>query len=387
MIVHGYLNEKPVQVVLDSTGTRFEDSSRLVRARRMWEHAREHGQYAVSDGFMVRCSRKRGLSLAAQLEKLLPEHSGLVFIALSAKQVYQAMLHDGLVYTEEIRTRAEAEQELLAVAGQAVVVETTERSGFAEEYSGTELELSAAKEWHFRPMWQALLLRGLPHPVQLVGLLIPVFLAILGISGYQYWASWSANNEAVAAQFRAVRDAAQQRQHPAAAQRQILVLTAFLQELKAYRAQGLESLEWDGETVTLRGALDQATIGRLQGVAGSRGEELRLRTEGWVIEQPLTAGIPEDSPRYEPVDLADWLGSTEAKMRLLEARIELHTGGAGSGYTEYKLKLITPRGEAPVFLLLAEILEDVPASVEKIAIAYERAWPMQAKLDMTVWGT
>ena len=387
MIAPGYINDKPVTIVLDSTGTRFDDPSRLVRAKRMREHAREHGQFAICDGYMVRCSRKRGLSLAAQLEKLLPEHSGLVFIALSRQQVYQAMLHAGLVYTEEICPRAEAEQALLADADQAIVVETAERRGFADGYSGTELALSTTMAWHYRPMWLALLRQGLPHPLHLAGLVIPMLVAVLAISGQRYWARINENNEAVAAQLKAIRNAALQRQRPADAQRQILFWAAYLEDLKAYRAQGLAAIRWDGTTVTISGPLDQGTLKRLQEIAQGRGETLQLGAGSWKVEQELvTPEPPQSDPVFEPIDLADWLGSTEPRLRLVKAQIELREAGSGTGYKEYKLHVQTERGAATAYRLLAEVLQDIPAKLDSTSIAYERSLPQLAKLDLTVWG-
>ena len=386
MIVHGHINQTPVRVVLDSSGTRFDDSSRLVRARRMREHAREHGQYAVSDGFMIRVSRQRGLSLAAQLEGLLPKHSGLVFIALSRQQVYLALLHQGLVYTEEIRSREEAEKALQAESGQAIVVETAERSGFAEACSGKELALSTAPAWHYQPMWRALLRQGLPHPAHLLGLLAPLLLLALGLTVQQYRAQWTSNNEAIEQQFAALRAATTQRQHPADARRQILFWAAYLHGLKAYRAQGLEAVTWNGKTVTLKGGLAQAGIHRLQAIARGRGEKLRLHTNGWGVEHELTTPGQGSGPQHEPIDLADWLARSEPRLRLADAHLELGKSSAGSGYTRYQLKLKMPRGTAPVFSLLAELLDAIPSSVESINIHYERALPMAATLELTLWG-
>ena len=390
MIAPGTINGAPVHVVLDSIGTRFADPSRLERARRMREHAREHGQYAVSDGFMIRVSRQRGLSLAAQLEKLLPEHSGLVFIALSKQQVYQAMLHEGLVYTEETRSREEAEQALLADAEQAIVVETAERSGFAKACSGTELALSTAPAWQHKPMWLALLRQGLPHPLHLGALVLPVLLAVLAISG-QRWArlaeNAAENENAVAAQLAALRDAALQRQHPAGARRQLLFWAEYLEALKAYRAQGLEKIRWDGTTVTLSGPLDQGTLKRLQEIAQGRGEFLAFFAGGWQVEQELVTPEPLHAPPvFEPIDLADWLGRSEPRLRLVKAQLEVREARAGSGYKKYKVELQTERGAEPAYRLLAELLRGIPAKLDSTEIGYVRSLPQRAKLELTVWG-
>ena len=202
----------------------------------------------------------------------------------------------------------------------------------------------------------------------------------------QYRAQWATEHEAIEQQLAALRAAAQQRQRTAEAQVQVLAWIAYLQELDPYRAQGLEVITWDGSTVLMQGKLGPSAIQRLQAITQSRGETLQLSAGCWEVEQSMTAPQPADAPKHEPIDIADWLGRAEPMLRTIDSELGLQTASEGSGYTRYKLTLQAPRGELPVFSVLAGLLERVPGQLDSIKIHYERTLPQTAILKLTIWG-
>ena len=386
MIIGGHINRRPVQVVLDSAGTRFDDPSRFIRARRMRQHAREHGQFAVSDGNMVRVSRERGLSLAAQLEHLLPQHSGWVFIVLSSQQVYMALLHEGLVYTEEARSVTQAEQALEAESGQVMVIDTAERRDFAEAFTGTALALSSQSSWYYRPLWRVLLRHGLPHPLHLLALLVPLLLVVAGVTVHDHRTRLAEGEAAMERQLASLRNTAKLRQHPAHAHRQMLAWADWLRELETYRTQGLVRAFWDGVTVSLQGQLTEAEPERLQGIALSRNEKLRLSEQSWQVERELQVEESDSGPKRDPIDLADWLSHADPSLRLVDATLLLGKSTVGLGYTRYQLRLEASRGDVAVFSLLANLLQGMPARMDVVSVNFERALPVAASVEFSIWG-